>query len=65
MNTATEQLRQTAAKTAGPSKAAFHPTRVFVDKDRTAFLWFCVAVFAVLFAAAQPYYFINQFKQSL
>lgn len=63
MNTATEELRQTAAKTAGPSKAAFHPTRVFVDKDRTAFLWFCVAALAVLIAVAQPFYLIHQIKQ--
>ena len=40
-----------------------NPTRVFVDKDRTAFLWFCVAVLAVIFAAAQPYYLIAKLKQ--
>ena len=61
----TEPLRETPAKTqsARIQKAAFNPTSVFVDKDRTAFLWFCVAVLAVLFAAAQPYYLVNKFKQ--
>jgi hypothetical protein len=60
-----ENLRETSAKTesARIPRKAFNPTRIFVDKDRTAFLWFCVAVLAVLFAAAQPYYLINQFKQ--
>ena len=60
-----EHLRETSAKTEAATipKKAFDPTRVFVDKDRTAFLWFCVAVLAVIFAAAQPYYLINKFKQ--
>ena len=61
----TEKLRETSAKTeaARIPRKALNPTRVFVDKDRTAFLWFCVAVLAVIFAAAQPYYLINKFKQ--
>ena len=61
----TEKLRETSAKTeaARIPRKALNPTRVFVDKDRTAFLWFCVAVLSVLFAAAQPYYLINKFKQ--
>ena len=60
-----EPLRETPAKNESPRipKSAFHPTRIFVDKDRTAFLWFCVAILAVIFAAAQPYYLINKFKQ--
>jgi hypothetical protein len=60
-----DQLRETRAKTepAPLQRQAFHPTRVFVDKDRTAFLWFCVAVLAILFAAAQPYFLIQKFKQ--
>ena len=60
-----ENLRETSAKTeaARIPRKALNPTRVFVDKDRTAFLWFCVAVLSVLFAAAQPYYLINKFKQ--
>jgi len=60
-----EHLRETSAKTEAATipKKAFDPTRVFVDKDRTAFLWFCVAVLAVIFAAAQPYYLVNKFKQ--
>ena len=56
-----ENLRETSAKTeaARIPRKALNPTRVFVDKDRTAFLWFCVAVLAVIFAAAQPYYLIK------
>jgi len=65
MSNPTEPLRETPAKTESPriQRKAFNPTRVFVDKDRTAFLWFCVAVLSVIFAAAQPYYLINKFKQ--
>ncbi len=58
-------LRETPTKTEParmPRKAA-NPTRVFVDKDRTAFLWFCVAVLAVIFATAQPYFLIAKLKQ--
>jgi hypothetical protein len=59
------ELRETAAKTEAPRipKRAFNPTRIFVDKDRTAFLWFCVAALAVLCAVAQPFYLIDKFKQ--
>ena len=64
-DTTPELLRESPVKTkpAPIPKRAFNPTRVFVDKDRTAFLWFWVAVLAVLFAAAQPYYLIQKFKQ--
>ena len=64
-DTTPELLRESPVKTkpAPIPKRAFNPTRVFVDKDRTAFLWFWVAVIAVLFAAAQPYYLIQKFKQ--
>ena len=60
-----EVPRQTPVKTepAPLQKQVFHPTRIFVDKDRTAFLWFGVAVVAVAFAAAQPYFLIQKFKQ--
>lgn len=60
-----ELVRETSVKTerATPSRRVVNPTRVFVDKDRTAFLWFCVAVLAVLFAAAQPYFLIDRLKQ--
>ncbi len=59
------QIRETPVSTAPApqSRSTCHPTRVFVDKDRTAFLWFCVAVLAILFAAAQPYFLIQKFKQ--
>ena len=60
-----EQIRQTAVKTAPatPSRHSLNPTRVLVDKDRTAFLWFCVAMLAIAFAAVQPYLLIQKFKQ--
>ncbi len=60
-----QPLRETAAKTEAPRipKTAFNPTRIFVDKDRTAFLWFCVAAVAICFAVVQPYYLVNKFKQ--
>ena len=60
-----EPIRKTPVKTefARVPKRAVNPTRVFVDKDRTAFLWFCVAALAVIFAAAQPYYLISKLKQ--
>ena len=61
----TERLRETAAKTqpAALARRALNPTRVFVDKDRTAFLWFCIALLAVGFAATQPYFLIRKLKQ--
>lgn len=39
------------------------PTRIFVDKDRTAFLWFVIAVLAVGVAIAEPFYLIERFKK--
>jgi len=60
-----EAARETPVKTdyARLPKKAANLTRVFVDKDRTAFLWFCVAALAVAFAAAQPHYLISKLKQ--
>ncbi|HWC58706.1 MAG TPA: hypothetical protein VHC44_03360 [Verrucomicrobiae bacterium] len=65
MSNTIEPLRETPAKTEPPriQRKTFNPTRVFVDKDRTAFLWFGIAVLSVIFAAAQPYYLVNKFKQ--
>ena len=59
------QIRETPVSTVPGllSRSTYHPTRVFVDKDRTAFLWFCVAVLAIIFAATQPYFLIQKFKQ--
>src|SRR5438094_10325288 len=59
------QIRQTAVATesARVPKAKVNPTRLFVDTDRTAFLWFCLAAMAILVALAQPYYLIQRFKQ--
>ena len=41
----------------------FQPTRIFVDKDRTAFLWFCVAATAVAVTFIQPHLLIRKFKE--
>ena len=38
-------------------------TRVFVNRDRLAFLWFWVAAGAVAFACAQPYFLIRSLKE--
>jgi hypothetical protein len=50
-------------KSARQPATGLRATDVFVNKDRTAFLWFCVAVGAVLFAGIQPYFLITQLKQ--
>ena len=44
-------------------KRPFQPTRVFVDRDRTAFLWFCVAAIAVTVAFIQPHFLIRKLKE--
>lgn len=44
-------------------KRPFQPTRVFVDKDRTAFLWFCVATVAVAVTFIQPHFLIRKLKE--
>ena len=41
----------------------FQPTRVFVDKDRTAFLWFCVATVAVALTFIQPHFLMRKLKE--
>jgi hypothetical protein len=69
MTTPSEPISPSLRETPAPTKPArgsqktLNPTRVFVDKDRSAFLWFCVAVLAVAFAAAQPYFLIAKLKQ--
>jgi len=64
--TNTETLHQTTVpgeRTRLP-KRPFQPTRIFVDKDRTALLWFCLAAGAVTVALVQPHFLIRQFKES-
>lgn len=39
------------------------PTGIFVSKDRTAFLWFCVAMVACGIAVLSPFWMVSQFKQ--
>lgn len=61
----TETLKETAVpgeRTRLP-KRPFQPTRVFVDKDRTAFLWFCVATVAVAVTFIQPHFLIRKLKE--
>ena len=38
-------------------------TAIFVSKDRTAFLWFCVAMIACGAAVLTPFWMVSQFKQ--
>lgn len=38
-------------------------TGIFVSKDRTAFLWFCVAMIACGTAVLTPFWMVAQFKQ--
>ena len=61
----TESLRETSVplKPNRPAKPRFAPTRIFVDKDRTALLWFAVAGLAVAVALVQPHLLIRQLKE--
>ena len=64
-SSSTESLRETSVplKTNRPAKPRFSPTRIFVDKDRTALLWFAVAGLAVAVALVQPHLLIRQLKE--
>ena len=61
----TESLRETPVplKTNRSAKPRFAPTRIFVDKDRTALLWFALAGLAVTVALVQPHLLIRQLKE--
>lgn len=61
----TETLHETpvAATRYRPPKTPFNPTRLFVDKDRTALLWFTLAGLAVTVALVQPHLLIRQLKE--
>jgi hypothetical protein len=61
----TESLRGTSVplKPNRPVKPRFAPTRIFVDKDRTALLWFAVAGLAVAVTLVQPHLLIRQLKE--
>lgn len=48
---------------ARPAKPRPDPTRIFVDKDRTALLWFGLAGLAVAVALVQPHFLIRQLKE--
>lgn len=67
MNTSNsvEDVRNTPVVTspAKVGKIAFDPKQIFVNKDRTALLWFWVAVLSVGFAAGQPHFLIGKLKQ--
>ncbi|TLD71324.1 hypothetical protein FEM03_07275 [Phragmitibacter flavus] len=63
--TSSETLRETTVpgeRTRLP-KRPFQPTRIFVDKDRTAFLWFCLAAIAVTVALVQPHFLIRKLTE--
>jgi hypothetical protein len=38
--------------------------QIFVNKDRTAFLWFCVACVSIVFAVCEPYVLISKLKET-
>jgi len=65
ISTAEPQLREQPVVTerGRVPKVSFDPKQIFVNKDRTALLWFWVAVSAVGFAAIQPYFLITKLKQ--
>jgi hypothetical protein len=58
-------LRETPVVTEPPRQPQkkLNPTRLFVDKDRTAFFWFLVAVVACVVALIQPYFLITKLKE--
>jgi hypothetical protein len=66
MNSPTESaLRSTTPLTriAPRPHASPDPTGIFVSKDRTAFLWFCVAMGACGLAIFTPFWMVSQFRQ--
>jgi hypothetical protein len=66
MNSPTESaLRSTTPLTriAPRPHASPDPTGIFVSKDRTAFLWFCVAMGACGLAIFTPFWMVSQFRR--
>ena len=66
MNSPTESaLRSTTPLTriAPRPPSSSDPTGIFVSKDRTAFLWFCVAMGACGLAIFTPFWMVSQFRQ--
>lgn len=61
----TETLQETPVPGGRPRlpKQKIQPTRVFVDRDRTAFLWFCVAAAAVTVTFVQPHFLIRKLQE--
>src|SRR5438128_7745779 len=59
----TASLRHSTPKTCGPTRRAFDPTRLFVQRDRLPWFWFFVAVAVVLVSAFERYHLVRQFKQ--
>lgn len=60
MKLRTTQVAQTAS---GGVRSTIDPTGIFVSKDRTAFLWFCVAMGAASVALLTPFWMLSQFRQ--
>ena len=66
MNSPTESaLRSTTplSRIAPRPHASPDPTGIFVSKDRTAFLWFCVAMGACGLAIFTPFWMVSQFRR--
>jgi len=66
MNSQTESaLRSTTplSRIAPRPHASPDPTGIFVSKDRTAFLWFCVAMGACGLAIFTPFWMVSQFRR--
>lgn len=59
----TETIQETPVPGGRIRLPKLQPTRVFVDKDRTAFLWFCVAVVAVIVTFVQPHFLIRKLQE--
>lgn len=47
-----------------PHRAESDCIQIFVNKDRTAFIWFCVACVSAAFAVCEPYVLISKLKQT-
>jgi hypothetical protein len=57
-------LRTTAVNPAERvTRAAFNPTRIFVDKDRLAWFWFIVAILILVGAGVDRFFLIKSLKE--
>lgn len=66
MNRLDEALRETKPSGNGASslpRPRFHPTRIFVEKDRLAWFWFLFAMLVLVLAAMDRALLVSNFKQ--